>query len=67
MNNVFLAVNAWHLARYVIEHDHKIQIPKEVNIGKFLCWSEDYPHIESKEDKIEFINSTLFLKKVRRM
>lgn len=58
-----LGINAWHLARYVIEHDHQINIPEGVNIGKFLCWAEKYPNLEN-EDKIDFVNQYAQLEEV---
>ena len=44
-----LANNAWHLARYAIEHDHEIDFPDEFDVGKFLYWSENYPNLNQKE------------------
>ncbi|PKH04430.1 hypothetical protein CXF72_00670 [Psychromonas sp. MB-3u-54] len=58
-----LSSNAWHLARYVIEHDYEIIIPEEINIGQFLCWSEDYPKLKP-EEKISFINQYALLEKI---
>ena len=60
---VILAMNAWHLGRYVIEHDHEINIPDSVNIGEFLVLAEAYPSLE-KEDKITFVNQYAELEKV---
>jgi hypothetical protein len=59
-----LATNAWHLARYFIEHDHEIEFKKEegFNIGQFLIWSERYPNLE-ESDRIEFINQYALLEK----
>lgn len=57
-----LSINAWHLARYVIEHDHEIIIPEEINIGQFLCWSESYPELKP-EEKISFVNQYAMLEK----
>jgi hypothetical protein len=58
-----LSSNAWHLARYVIEHDYEIIIPEEINIGRFLCWSENYPALKP-EEKIKFLNQYTMLEKV---
>jgi len=57
-----LASNAWHLARYVIEHDYEIQMPKNFNPGEFLDWSERYPSL-TKEEKIDFVNQYADLEK----
>lgn len=57
-----LASNAWHLARYMIEHDHEIALPRNFNVGQFLLWAENYPHL-ADEDKIEFINQYAVLEK----
>jgi len=43
-----VAKNAWHLCRYLIEHDG---MPDDVNAGEFLCWAENYPHLEVDEKK----------------
>ncbi len=58
-----LATNAWHLARYLIEHDHEIQLPKRFNPGQFLNWAEHYPEL-TREEKIEFVNQYAKLEKV---
>jgi len=58
----FLANNAWHLARYVIEHDHKIELPEAFNAGQFIYWAENYPEL-NPEDKINFINQYAMLEK----
>ncbi len=57
-----LASNAWHLARYAIEHDHEIDFPDEFDVGKFLYWSENYPNL-NKEEKIIFVNQYAMLEK----
>ncbi|MCK5122301.1 MAG: hypothetical protein KAQ91_09970 [Methylococcales bacterium] len=58
-----LASNAWHLVRYVMEHDHEIEIPAKFNIGQFVEWSENYPDLNT-EDKINFINQYAMLEKI---
>ena len=58
-----LALNAWHLARYLMEHDDKYNIPKEVNIGRFLLFAENYPELND-EEKIEFFKDYDALEKV---
>ena len=57
-----LACNAWHLARYVIEHDHEIDLPEEFNAGQFIHWAENYPELEPHE-KIDFVNQYAMLEK----
>ena len=57
-----LALNAWHLARYVIEHDHEIEVPEAVDMGQFMLWSENYPTL-SPEEKIKFVNHYALLEK----
>ena len=57
-----LASNAWHLARFVIEHDHEIALPKKFNAGEFIYWSENYPDLKP-EDKINFVNQYAMLEK----
>jgi hypothetical protein len=57
-----LANNAWHLARYVVEHDHKIELPKEFNAGQFIYWAENYLDLNA-EDKINFVNQYAMLEK----
>lgn len=47
-----LSLNAWHLARYLIEHE---KVPEWLDIGQFLEMAEDYPQL-SEEKKIAFIN-----------
>lgn len=58
-----LAVNAWHLARYLMEHDHQFEIPKQINIGRFLVLAENYPEL-GNEEKIQFFNDYDALEKV---
>jgi len=58
-----LASNAWHLARYIIEHDDIIQIPEGVEIGQFILWSENYPTLKPDE-KIKFVDQYALLEKV---
>lgn len=55
-----LAANAWHLARYIIEHD--IKIDGEFDAGQFLFWCEHYPRL-AEEDKIAFANQYRKLEK----
>ena len=57
-----LANNAWHLARYVIEHDHKIDLPPEFEPGQFMHWAETYPTLEDKA-KIKFVDQYAKLEK----
>ncbi|RLA79045.1 MAG: hypothetical protein DRG78_13745 [Epsilonproteobacteria bacterium] len=57
-----LANNAWHLARYAIEHDHEIDFPDEFDIGQFLYWSENYPNL-NPEEKITFVNQYAMLER----
>lgn len=54
-----LATYAWHLGRYLIEHDG---LPEDFPAGKFMCWSEHYPEL-SPEDKIEFVDRYAQLEK----
>ncbi len=58
-----LGSNAWHLVRYVIEHDHEIPLPDDFNTGRFLCWAEEFPDLKL-DDKICFINQYAMLEKV---
>ena len=58
-----LACNAWHLVRYVLEHDHEIKVPTKFNAGQFVEWSENYPDLNT-EDKINFINQYAMLEKI---
>jgi len=60
---VILAMNAWHLARYVIEHDHEIALPDGVDMGQFMLWSEHYPSLKPDE-MIQFVNQYALLEKV---
>ena len=57
-----LASNAWHLARYVIEHDHEIELPSKFDPGRFIYWAENYPDLKKKE-KIEFVDQYAMLEK----
>ena len=57
-----LASNAWHLARYAIEHDHEIDFPDAFDVGQFLYWSENYPNLSPKE-QITFVNQYAMLEK----
>ena len=57
-----LASNAWHLARYVIEHDHLIDLPRKFDPGRFIYWAENYPDL-TKEEKIEFVDQYAMLEK----
>jgi hypothetical protein len=58
-----LATNAWHLARFLIEHDHETEIPPSINAGQFLNWCEKYPMLR-EDDKIIFINQYAELEKL---
>lgn len=58
-----LATNAWHLARYFLEHDHEIDTPPGFDVGQFLNWAENYPDL-ADEQKIEFVNQYAKLEKV---
>lgn len=44
-----LAANAWHLARYVIEHDQEINFPENFDPGEFVNWAESYPKLSPKK------------------
>jgi hypothetical protein len=57
-----LASNAWHLARYVMEHDFELTIPEDFNMGEFLWCSEHYLDLDEKK-KIQFINQYMMLEK----
>jgi len=57
-----LAINAWHLARYAIEHDHEIDLPEDFNVGRFIHWAENYPDL-NVDDKIEFVNQYAMLER----
>ena len=61
-----LATNAWHLARYYIEHDYEIEIKEkekeEFDIGDFLVCSELYPNLEENQRKA-FIRQYAILEK----
>lgn len=57
-----LATNAWHLARFIIEHDHEIEFPENFNSGQFLVWCQKYP-VLSENEKIDFINQYADLEK----
>lgn len=57
-----LALNAWHLARYIIEHDHEIDVPKGIDIGQLMLWTEHYPDL-SPDEKIKFVNQYALLEK----
>jgi len=58
-----LSSNAWHLARYIIEHDYEIILPEDFDMGKFLWFSEHYLDLK-QEEKILFINQYMMLEKV---
>lgn len=60
---LMLAENAWHLARFVIEHDEQIQMPADFDAGTFLYWAEEYPNLP-KEEKIAFVNQYAKLERV---
>lgn len=57
-----LATNAWHLARYYIEHEQNIVSleGKSFDIGDFLISSELYPNLEEEKRK-EFIRQYAIL------
>ncbi|SFV63340.1 hypothetical protein MNB_SV-14-747 [hydrothermal vent metagenome] len=59
-----LATNAWHLARYYIEHADEVELIKEekIDIGDFLICSEVYPNLEEEKRK-EFIRKYAILEK----
>jgi hypothetical protein len=59
-----LATNAWHLARYYIEHDQDIEFreKKKFDIGDFLICSEEYPNL-GEEKRKEFIRQYAILEK----
>jgi len=59
-----LARNAWHLARYYIEHDQDIEFREKgkFDIGDFLICSEEYPDLEEEKRK-EFIRQYAILEK----
>ncbi|MBA1148750.1 hypothetical protein H0Z60_17010 [Ectothiorhodospiraceae bacterium WFHF3C12] len=58
-----LAQNAWHLARFAVEHNNQIQLPEDFDAGTFLKRAEDYPNLPDK-DKIHFVNEYARLEKV---
>jgi hypothetical protein len=62
-----LATNAWHLARYFIEHNYEIEFQnkQDFDIGEFLVCSEVYPNLEDEKRK-EFIRQYALLEKVTR-
>ena len=59
-----LATNAWHLARYYIEHNQEIEFreKKKFDIGDFLICSENYPDLEEEKRKA-FIRQYAILEK----
>ena len=57
-----LSTNAWHLARYVIEHDYELKLPEDFDMGNFIWYAQHYLELE-KEDKIIFINQYMMLEK----
>lgn len=57
-----LATNAWHLARFLIEHDHESHFPEDIDAGQFMNWCEKYPELRD-DKKIEFINQYTELEK----
>ena len=58
-----LGLNAWHLARFVMEHDSVYIIPKNFPMGQFVVWAEKYPEL-TEEEEIEFIEQYLILEKL---
>ncbi len=58
-----LATNAWHLARYVLEHDHEISLPDKFKAGQFFNWCERYPEL-GNEEKIRFVDEYARLEKI---
>ena len=59
-----LARNAWHLARYYIEHDYEIEFQEQekFDIGDFLICSEVYPNLK-EDDRKKFIRQYAILEK----
>jgi len=59
-----LSLNAWHLARFIMEHNkcdsYKINVPEGVNIGEFMDMAEDYPFLP-REKKVLFLNQYALL------
>lgn len=58
-----LGCNAWHLARFIIEHDHMYDIPKEIHMGEFVLLAEKYPDLEDDAKK-KFINQYALIEKL---
>ncbi len=58
-----LGSNAWHLARFIMEHDDVYVIPEGFNMGQFVVWAENYPELTEKEE-IKFIDQYLILEKL---
>ena len=57
-----LTTNAWHLARYVIEHDYELELPDDFDMGKFIWYTQHYFDLDKKE-KILFINQYMMLER----
>jgi len=58
-----LSINAWHLARYIIEnesfsnHLDKTQTKNNFDFGEFFCLCEAYPYLNDHDPKkVAFIN-----------
>lgn len=47
-----LSLNAWHLARYLVEHE---KLPENLDVGEFMVMAENYPNL-SDEKKALFVN-----------
>lgn len=58
-----LGSNAWHLARFIMEHDDVYAIPEGFNMGQFVVWAEKYPEL-TEEEEIKFIDQYLILEKL---
>lgn len=58
-----LARNAWHLSRFVIEHDHELKLPDDFEPGQFMIWAEKYPKLDDSE-RIAFVDQYASLEKI---
>ncbi len=53
-----LALNAWHLARYVMEQGKYSKKVKDFDFGEFFAMCEKYPDMpEGSLDKVKFVNN----------
>jgi hypothetical protein len=59
-----LAENAWHLARYLMEHDDRYNVAEKIDMGAFLLLAERYPSLTNSSEKKKFINEYDMLEKI---